>query len=189
MLTSIYGQMEFFVKERARNIVEKQFSDLNHHQKSLKMIDVEESLAVDFVRAFAGYCNENDKVTILSNGKNEKGFNIISIVERNGEQYSMEMQLILAGGHNVQCLHFRYIVKTSLPKIENIVVVREKIVSKIQKLIAEFKQYSDYATRYEVEIIEFDVANDTNGVTRTKSYLKDVQKRIEKIRSRIQELK
>ena len=189
MLTSVFNQMKFFVQERAFEIVENEKLENNKGLDEIKrQSEVEEILCIDFLRAFSGYCNSQDIVNIVSTSKNAKGFNVYAIVIRDGEEFKLSTDLIIAGG-NIQCVHYRYLVNTNLPKLKvNVVEELKKKVSKFENLTSQLSYFKNALTRYEIELLERQFANDTEGIRLRKIYIKDVTKNIEKLQTKIEEL-
>jgi len=74
-------------------------------------------LKYDMVRALEKYTLPTDKMSDVEVRNSSKGaFQIKCIVERDGNKYPFNTEVIYAGGYNIQKLHFRYLTKTSLPQ-------------------------------------------------------------------------
>ena len=190
MLTSVFQQMEFFVKRRSQTIVANEgFSENQRSERIAREREVEEILAIDFLKAFSNYCNSTDVVEITGKTENAKGFNVVANVVRNGETYRIETDLIIAGGA-VQRLHYRYIVKTDLPKEStNVVADKMKKVTKFEKAIEEFKQYSRYLEREEINKLEAEFLGNVAKAKAIEKYIKDINKKLDKIKTQISEMK
>ena len=60
------------------------------------------------------YIRDTDTISDVSLFNGAKGLQISCYVEREGKKYPFETEAIIAGGYNIQCLHYRYITKTTL---------------------------------------------------------------------------
>lgn len=73
-------------------------------------------LKYDMVKALEKYTLPTDKMSDVVVKNSSKGaFQIRCIVERDGNKYPFNTEVIYAGGYNIQKLHFRYLTKTTLP--------------------------------------------------------------------------
>jgi hypothetical protein len=78
------------------------------------------SLIVDLVKAVESYTKPTDKLISISAKRSGKGsIQISAQIERDGTVYPFETEAILAGGHSIQQLHYRYITKTRLGRTNN----------------------------------------------------------------------
>ncbi len=74
-------------------------------------------LKYDMVRALEKYTLPTDKMSNVDVRNSSKGaFQIKCIIERDGNKYPFNTEVIYAGGYNIQKLHFRYLTKTTLPQ-------------------------------------------------------------------------
>jgi hypothetical protein len=74
-------------------------------------------LKYDMVKALEKYTDPTDKMSNVSVSNTSKGaFKISCIIERDGNRYPFNTEVIYAGGYNIQILHFRYLTKTTLPQ-------------------------------------------------------------------------
>jgi hypothetical protein len=89
---------------------DKEFSDYDAHYTEIV-------LKYDMVRALEKYTLPTDKMSDVVVRNSSKGaFQIRCMVERDGNNYPFNTEVIYAGGYNIQKLHFRYLTKTSLPQ-------------------------------------------------------------------------
>jgi hypothetical protein len=74
------------------------------------------TLKFDMVKALEKYTQPTDKMSEVTVKNSSKGsFKINCIIERDGNKYPFNTEVIYAGGYNIQKLHFRYLTKTTLP--------------------------------------------------------------------------
>lgn len=105
------------------------------------------NLIFDMVKSIESYTNPTDSLISLNVRKSAKGnIEIDSQIQRDGITYSFVTEAIYAGGHNIQRLHYRYIVKTNIPKTGSSEILKEyseriKKMSKLEKINNEIQQY------------------------------------------------
>jgi hypothetical protein len=105
------------------------------------------NLIYDMVKSIESYTMPSDVLISLNVSKSVKGnIEINSQIQREGITYSFLTEAIYAGGHNIQRLHYRYIVKTNLPKTGATEITKEysekiKKMSKLEKLNKEIQDY------------------------------------------------
>lgn len=98
------------------------------------------TIIYDMVKAIEQYTESSDKLVSINSYTSPKGnLEISAKIQRDEEVYNFLTEVIYAGGHNIQRLHYRYITKTNLPKTGNKTVTSayaEKIkkLSKVEKL-------------------------------------------------------
>jgi hypothetical protein len=74
------------------------------------------TLKFDMVKALEKYTQPTDKMSNVKVSNSNKGsFQIDCIIERDGNKYPFNTEVIYAGGYNIQKLHFRYLTKTTVP--------------------------------------------------------------------------
>ena len=99
------------------------------------IVNVYDYLLVNFGKLFSSvskYVKSGDVLLNSTYLSTAKGFTISSTVSRDNQEYYFNTDCIYAGGYNIQCLHFRYIVKTKLPSISN-GINDNSIIAKIKK--------------------------------------------------------
>lgn len=79
-----------------------------------------------FINEFTAYTSNKGNLVIQA------------VIKRNGEAYNFSTEVIYAGGYNIQCLHYRYLTSTNLPK-SNDSSEAEMIKKAIQKLTKQQK--------------------------------------------------
>jgi hypothetical protein len=105
------------------------------------------NLIYDMVKSIESYTMPTDSLITLNVRKSAKGnIEISSQIQREGIAYIFSTEAIYAGGHNIQRLHYRYIVKTDLPKTGATEITKEysekiKKMSKLEKLNGEIQSY------------------------------------------------
>lgn len=107
------------------------------------------NLTYDMVKSIEMYTLPTDQLVSMNVRKSVKGnIQIDAQIQRGENTYSFQTEAIYAGGHNIQRLHYRYIVKTSIPKTGASEISKEysekiKKMSKLEKINNEIKQYED----------------------------------------------
>ena len=105
------------------------------------------NLIYDMVKSIEMYTLPTDSLISLNVRKSAKGnIEISSQIQREKTAYSFQTEAIYAGGHNIQRLHYRYIVKTNIPKTGESIVTKEyadkiKKMSKLEKINKEIREY------------------------------------------------
>jgi len=105
------------------------------------------NLIFDMIKAVETYTQPTDSLISLNVSKSAKGnIEISAQLQRDGEAYNFVTEAIYAGGHNIQRLHYRYIVKTDIPKTGASEISKEysekiKKMSKLEKLNKEILDY------------------------------------------------
>jgi hypothetical protein len=137
------------------------------------------SLIVDLVKAVESYTKPTDKLISISARKSGKGsIQISAQIERDGTIYPFETEAILAGGHSIQQLHYRYITKTRLGRTNNSEITsvyknKVKQLSKIEKINQEIEFFQKQIDRLNNEIEANSKLSDKeiiNLVTSTPDY-------------------
>ena len=101
----------------------------------------------DMVKSIEMYTLPTDSLLSMNVRKSVKGnIQIDAQIQRGENTYSFQTEAIYAGGHNIQRLHYRYIVKTSIPKTGASEISKEysekiKKMSKLEKLNKEIESY------------------------------------------------
>ena len=105
------------------------------------------NLTYDMVKSIEMYTLPTDSMLSMNVRKSVKGnIQIDAQIQRGEETYSFSTEAIYAGGHNIQRLHYRYIVKTSIPKTGASEIAKEyadkiKKMSKLEQLNKEINSY------------------------------------------------
>jgi hypothetical protein len=124
------------------------------------------TLKFDMVKALEKYTQPTDKMSNVKVSNSNKGsFQIDCIIERDGNKYPFNTEVIYAGGYNIQKLHFRYLTKTTVPytgqsvetqklkaelvklskgeKLQNEIENNKKVIEYNQKLIDINSKFTD----------------------------------------------
>ena len=107
------------------------------------------NVVFDMLKSIEKYTLPTDKlVKITSSVARNGSMKISSTINRDGNDYYLSTDAILAGGYNIQRLHYRYLTNTSLPKTNNNTVTSEyqdkiKKMSKAEKLNMEIKNWEE----------------------------------------------
>jgi len=114
-------------------------------------------LILDMLRSIEIYTQPTDVLISITPSSSSKGnIQISAKIQRENKVYSLMTDVILAGGYNIQRLHYRYITKTNLPKTGNnelttaytdkIKKLRgaEKINSEISQIEKNIEKIDDY---------------------------------------------
>jgi hypothetical protein len=141
ILTSLSDDIQYLIgkyEESYRKNFNREPSSYDKELIRLKII-------WDMVKAIEIYTLPTDSlVTVSSTISNKGNLEISAQIQRGGEVYNFNTEVIYAGGYNIQQLHFRYITKTNLPKTGSSVVTKEyadkiKKLSKLEKLNNEIQ--------------------------------------------------
>ena len=119
--------------------------------------------------SLANYIQETDLISEIKLTKSVKGLEINCNVTRDGVTYEFNTRAIEAGGYDIQCFHYRYITKTSLPKTE------DKTISKIFKLneeLSKMEYYLNVSTQ----------KNNTNNINHYTRQIESIKNKIEKLK-------
>ena len=116
------------------------------------------TIVSDMVKSIESYTQDGDILKSVSSSVSPKGnLEINAVIERDGKDYRLNTEVIYAGGHNIQRLHYRYIVKTNIPKTGASEISKEysekiKKMSKLDKINTEIKNYETRIERTEEKI-------------------------------------
>lgn len=133
------------------------------------------NLTYDMVKSIEMYTLPTDQLLSMNVRKSVKGnIQIDAQIQRGENTYSFQTEAIYAGGHNIQRLHYRYIVKTSIPKTGATEIAKEyadkiKKMSKLEKLNNEISNYEARIERVEAKIEANSKLNDEEILNVLKS--------------------
>lgn len=110
----------------------------------IKIMELE--MVYDLARAIGKYVLPSDEIAGDCSASMDCGKLTVSImVQRDSSVHHFATQVIFAGGYNIQCLHLRYLVDTSLPMIgksEDAKAINEVIkgMKKQERISADIQQ-------------------------------------------------
>jgi len=96
------------------------------------------SCTYNLVKSMYNYIEKTDTLFFADTAYVRTGFVLTAMVVRDGQSFDLNTNVIVAGGYNVQCAHYRYITKTQLPRIRNSTALTP--IQKIMKNISEAKR-------------------------------------------------
>jgi len=105
------------------------------------------NVIADMSIALSKYIKPTDTlVEVKKRGMAGGSIEIAMIVSRDGKNHQLNTDMIQAGGHNIQTLHYRYLTKTDLKPLNDDNVkkaYKDKInkLTKAEKLLFEIKNY------------------------------------------------
>lgn len=135
---------------------------------------IELEIIYDMLSALERYTKPTDTlISAKASGSSSGSMTINIVLERDGVQESLRTEVIFAGGYNIQRLHYRYLVKTSLPKNNatpeaDEVKAKLKGMSKAQKYQAEIAQFEKRIEAAEEKIA---IANSMKSDDDIKKYI------------------
>ena len=114
------------------------------------------SLVIDLMKALQNYILPTDKLVGLNWYGGPKGIEISAGIEREGVRYHFLTEAITAGGYNIQRFHYRYIVKSKMPRVMSDLATEYqneyKKLSKIEKLEKEIENLQNQINEYQNRI-------------------------------------
>ena len=160
----ILHQLEKPISELTAQIIEsekkiylkKMGKELNVTPWMEKMIRL--GLVIDLMKALQNYILPTDKLTGFNWYGGPKGIEISAGIEREGTKYFFVTEAITAGGYNIQRFHYRYIVKSKMPRVNGGLATeyqnQYKKLSKIEKLEKEIENLQNRINEYQIRIDE-----------------------------------
>jgi hypothetical protein len=130
-------------------------------------------LKYDMVKALEKYTLPSDKMSQVTVRNSSKGaLQLNCIIERDGNKYPFNTEVIYAGGYNIQKLHFRYLTKTALPYTGQSAET-QKLKAELAKMSKGAKLQKDIQN-YELRIQIYQKEIDKNSKMSDKEIIKIV---------------
>jgi hypothetical protein len=120
----------------------KELNITPHFEKMIRL-----SLVIDLMKALQNYILPTDTLTGFNWYGGPKGIEISAGIEREGTRYLFVTEAITAGGYNIQRFHYRYIVKSKMPRVfgdlASEYVVEQKRLNKVEKMEEEINRLKE----------------------------------------------
>ena len=130
--------------------------------------------------SLSNYIDENDHISDLTINYGVKGLEMSCSVKRWYVDYNFITTCIEAGGYNIQCFHYRYIVTTKLSKIEN------KILQKIFKYKEDIERLEYFLSILKNKPLEESKYSSIETIQKTREInIKSYERQISKIQQSI----
>jgi hypothetical protein len=128
----------------------KELTITPHFEKMIRL-----SLVIDLMKALQNYILPTDTLVGFNWYGGPKGIEISAGIEREGTRYLFVTEAITAGGYNIQRFHYRYIVKSKMPRVFGDLaaeyVMEQKRLNKVEKMENELnnlkKTYEEKETQ------------------------------------------
>ena len=112
---------------------------------------IEMTLIYDLVRSIGSYTRNSDEVVSFETGISMKGnFELVGVIKRDGQDHRFSTEVIIADGM-INRAHYRYITKTSLPKV---VSQEAKEIKEDIKVMNKKRDLQSYANIIEKQLVE-----------------------------------
>jgi hypothetical protein len=149
----ILHQLENPISELTAQIIEsekaqylkktgKELTITPHFEKMIRL-----SLVIDLMKALQNYILPTDNLISFNWYGGPKGIEISAGIEREGTNYHFLTEAITAGGYNIQRFHYRYIVKSKMPRVfgdlASEYVMEQKRLNKVEKLEGEINRLKE----------------------------------------------
>ena len=114
------------------------------------------SLVIDLMKALQNYILPTDELIDMNWYGGAKGIEISAGIERDGVRYHFLTEAITAGGYNIQRFHYRYIVKSKMPRVNGGLATEYqneyKKLTKLEKLENEIENLQSQINEYQQRI-------------------------------------
>ena len=144
------------IESEKKIYLKKMGKELNVTPWMEKMIRL--GLVIDLMKALQNYILPTDTLIDMDWYGGAKGIEISAGIERDGVRYHFLTEAITAGGYNIQRFHYRYIVKSKMPRVNGGLATeyqnKYKALNKIEKLEKEIENLQTQITKYQQRIDE-----------------------------------
>lgn len=187
----ILNLMDSRINEMMEQIVSKMVEEHARRNQQFKptardFMIVKYGLVIDLLKSVEKYTLPTDIVTKLSDYVSPKGFTISATIERDGQEYRYSTDVIIAGGYNIQCLHYRYITNTNLPKINASFDMVNAHKAELKKIKTEIRILNEI--QYKHEAIARYKKDTFFNTERKEFYIKLCNKDIKKLEEKLSKL-
>ena len=121
------------------------------------------SLVIDLMKALQNYILPTDNLISFNWYGGPKGIEISAQIERNGEIHTFMTEAITAGGYNIQRFHYRYIVKSKMPRVYGDLaseyVAEQKKMKTIERLEKELKNLNELYEEKQTQVNTYSAMN------------------------------
>tara|TARA_R110000772_G_scaffold176877_1_gene288515 strand:- start:737 stop:1516 length:780 start_codon:yes stop_codon:yes gene_type:complete len=134
---------------------------------------IEMTLIYDLVRSIGSYTQDSDEVVSFETGISMKGnFELVGTIKRDGQDHRFSTEVIIADGM-INRAHYRYITKTTLPKVAS----KEAMEIKADiKVMNKRRDIQSYANIIEKQLIEAKESYATLSVMSIEDHRAEVMK-------------
>lgn len=144
ILSSLENTIQGMLSAIEKYFLEKEMSFTAYDRELARL-----NLIFDMLKSIESYTLPTDTLVSINPRTSGKGnIEISARIQRDDTTYYLETEAILAGGYNIQTLHYRYITKTDLPKtgrneISQSYAAEIKKMSKLEKLNNDLKRLEE----------------------------------------------
>lgn len=145
LISNLKKENEELIKNKLENPIRYSLCNPKEYVEGMfnrKIEDYKKSLVFDMIKSLSKNLIVGDEnIGEIYLTKKAGSVEVSTTIKRDGVEYPFSTEMILAGGYNIQCLHYRYITRTNLPK--NTDASWFKNFAKQIKLEQEVKDYSN----------------------------------------------
>lgn len=142
------------IESEKENYLKTKGKELNVTPWMVEMVRL--SLVIDLMKALQNYILPTDELIVMDWYGGAKGIEISAGIERDGVRYHFLTEAITAGGYNIQRFHYRYIVKSKMPRVNGGLATeyqnQYKKLTKIEKLENEIQNLQNQINEYQTRI-------------------------------------